>query len=59
MVDVGTSKFKSSKKMKYICIKECYALDKQSLIPKQLFRVGQIYEFSEEPDRTFFKKVTT
>ncbi len=45
--------------MKYICIKECYTLDKQSLIPKQLFRVGQIYEFSEEPDRTFFKKVTT
>lgn len=45
--------------MKYVCIKECCTLDMQQLIPKQLFRVGQIYEFSEEPDRTFFKKVTT
>lgn len=45
--------------MKYICIKECCTLDVQSLIPKQFFRAGQIYEFSEEPDKTFFKKVTT
>lgn len=44
--------------MKYICIKECYALDKQLLIPKLFFRAGQIYEFSEEPDKKFFKKVT-
>lgn len=45
--------------MKYICIKECCTLDVQQLIPKQLFRVGQVYDFAEKPDKKFFKKVTT
>lgn len=42
--------------MKYICIKESCALDVQLLIPKQFFRVGQVYEFTEKPDKRFFKK---
>lgn len=45
--------------MKYICIKECCTLDVQQLIPRQLFRVGQVYEFTEKPDKKFFRKVIT
>ncbi len=45
--------------MKYICIKECCALDVQQLILKQMFRVGQVYEFAEKPDKKFFRKVNT
>nr|DAI04066.1 MAG TPA: hypothetical protein [Caudoviricetes sp.] len=43
--------------MKYICIKECCTLTPLLMI-KQLFIVGQIYEFSQEPDMRYFKIIT-
>lgn len=42
--------------MKYICTKECCTLSSLLMI-QQLFLVGQIYEFAEEPDMRYFKKI--